>query len=120
MLEDRREATMNHFLVSVLGFVNGAIAVAIILIFYLIGQSQSQTVAAAPVLGLLAGLVVAAMVCGLVAIAISIEKSLKHIATEAHNFYRIEKDSEEERHQAATRAKKFMASQEAAEKTAQR
>ena len=67
---------MNHFLVSVLGYVNGALAVAIILI----GADIGGNLGVGGITGGLLGLGVAAVVCGLLAIAISIEKSLKHIA----------------------------------------
>ena len=73
---------MNHFLVSVLGYVNGAIAVLIVLAGMYIGGNGA--VSGNPndgaAIGFVLGLGVAAVVCGLLAIAISIEKSLKHIA----------------------------------------
>jgi hypothetical protein len=77
---------MNHFLVSVLGIINGALAVAIVVIFTVLGDSWGSRVEATQshagaLFGLIVGLVVAVIVCGLLAIAISIEKSLKHLAT---------------------------------------
>jgi hypothetical protein len=74
---------MNHFMVSVLGYVNGALAITIILTGATMGNalfSAQHVSAGGTVLGGLLGLGVAAVVCGLLAIAISIEKSLKHIA----------------------------------------
>jgi hypothetical protein len=80
---------MNHFLVKVLGFLNGAIAVAIVVMFAVLGDSWGSRVEATQshagallgsLLGLVVGLVIATIVCGLLAIAISIEKSLKHLA----------------------------------------
>jgi hypothetical protein len=78
----QRFTEMNHFLVSVLGFINGAIAIAIIAFFTMLGESRwsGQVVPEGGVLGFIVGLVIAAIVCGLLAVAISIEKSLKHIA----------------------------------------
>ena len=66
--------------------MNGALAVAIVVIFAVLGDSWGSRVEttqshAGALLGLIVGLVVAAIVCGLLAILISIEKSLKHIAT---------------------------------------
>ena len=80
------QPAMNHFLVSVLGFLNGALAVAIILVGA--GTGASLWTSANPanqdlggaVIGGFVGLIVAAVVCGLLAIAISIEKSLKNVA----------------------------------------
>jgi hypothetical protein len=77
---------MNHFLVSVLGIMNGALALAIVVIFTVLGDSWGSRVEATQshvgaLFGLIVGLAVAVIVCGLLAIAISIEKSLKHLAT---------------------------------------
>ena len=74
---------MNHFLVSVLGVVNAAVAVVIVL-FFAIGGGQGHlgtpNIAAGAILGLVLGIVVAVVICGLLAIAISIEKSVRIIA----------------------------------------
>lgn len=85
---------MNHFLVKVLGIINGAIAIAIVIFFAILGghgmsfSQLSQTGEQLPpfslagsIFGAIIGLVIAALVCGLLAVAISVEKSLKHIAT---------------------------------------
>jgi uncharacterized membrane protein len=74
---------MNHFLVSVLGLINCVIAIAIIAFFATLGGSQwsgGQLVSEGGVLGFIVGLVIAALVCGILAIAISIEQSLKQLA----------------------------------------
>jgi uncharacterized membrane protein len=72
---------MNHFLVSVLGYVNGALAVLIIFIGMTMGRNMGAgNPEGGAAIGAVLGLGVAAVVCGLVAIAVSIEKSLKHIA----------------------------------------
>ena len=75
---------MNHFLVSVLGIVNGSIAIGIIVLFTTLGGQWWSPGQPSPtegnILGAILGLVIAALVCGLLAIAISIEKSLKQIA----------------------------------------
>jgi hypothetical protein len=76
---------MNHFLVSVLGVVNVAVALVIVL-FFAIGGGQGHlgaldhSIAAGAIVGLILGIVVAVVVCGLLAIAISIEKSVRIIA----------------------------------------
>lgn len=87
---------MNHFLVSVLGVLNGVFAITIILFWTFLGGygfsvnqafDLDQATQLPPfdldggVLGAVLGLGIAAVVCGLLAIAISIEKSLKNIAT---------------------------------------
>ena len=100
---------MNHFLVSVLGILNSVIAVAIILgsatlAGYGLSPANIQQVTESSqlppfsiggaIVGAVMGLAIAAIVCGLFAIAISIEKSLNAIAAKAEVFdpgYSIEK-----------------------------
>jgi cytochrome b len=74
---------MNHFIVSVLGVINAAVAIVIVLFFAITGGQGHWGLDHNPVgaiLGLIFGIVVAVVICGLLAIAISTEKSVRIIA----------------------------------------
>ena len=76
---------MNHFLVSVLGVINAAVAIVIVLVFAIEGGhwvtgDVRYWDPVGVIVGLILGIVVAVVICGLLAIAISIEKSVRIIA----------------------------------------
>ena len=76
---------MNHFLVSVLGVINAAVAILIVLVFATEGGHWATGDVrhwdpGGVIVGLILGIVVAVVICGLLAIAISIEKSVGIIA----------------------------------------
>lgn len=70
---------MNHFIVRVFGVLNGAIAIFIFAIAALMGHAANPD-GNGLMLGALIGALLAVTLCGIFAILISIEKSLKHIA----------------------------------------
>jgi len=74
---------MNHFLASMVSGLNAVIAVLIIIVFAGIGAAASDQAQASPLVGLilggLSGLVVATLVCGLLALMIDIRNTLREL-----------------------------------------
>ncbi len=68
---------MNRFLASIIGFLNGFIALVFILGGGAIGHRMSESYGL--VLGLVCGLIVAILVCGFLAIFISMRAELVEI-----------------------------------------
>jgi hypothetical protein len=72
---------MNRLLVSVLGFLNGFLAVVIMLSGLVIGSNwDGMPPPGGAILGGLIGLGLAAMICGLLAALVAIEKNAREVA----------------------------------------
>ncbi|MER9144274.1 hypothetical protein NKH92_16450 [Mesorhizobium sp. M0871] len=81
---------MSRLLVSILGLINGVIALGLILAGIALGQVYMPNQANAVIFGAVAGLAVAAIFCGGLAALLLIESHLRVLADEMRERLRVE------------------------------
>lgn len=87
---------MNHFLASIVGFLNGLLALILIIGGAAIGSLlENQFNINGVVIGLIAGVILAVVVCGLLAIFISIRNELILIRRLLSEGFVVDEQSDE-------------------------